>query len=289
MGDGRKQPFSDKKDQVDISEADQIIRDAIAEYKPKHVFALFSGGHDSLTATHVAMRHAEVEAAVHIATGTGIPQTFEFVEQTCAAHGWPLKVYRPPADYEPGQPGDTYRAWVLENGFPGGPMHPQAYIRLKERAIAELVREHKVHVRDRIMLITGARKQESERRMGYAEAMRRVKARVWVNPLVNWSADDCGEYMQREGLQRNLVSDLLHISGECLCGCFAKPGELKEIRAWFPDVAARLDQLAAQAKRAGVHYRWGVAEPIQYKQKRRGFNQLGMELCASCWKEEETA
>ena len=35
----------------------EVIDQAVAEHKPSHVFALFSGGHDSLTSTHIAAQH----------------------------------------------------------------------------------------------------------------------------------------------------------------------------------------------------------------------------------------
>lgn len=267
---------------MELEDADRIIRSAIAEYQPHKVFALFSGGHDSLAATHIAMRYAEVHAVVHVATGTGIPETFAYVEETCKSHGWPLLVYRPPLDNPPGQPGDTYRAWVLAQGFPGPAIHHIAYRKLKERALDQLMREHKVAHMDRIMFITGAREQESERRMSNSQEMRKVSSRVWCNPIVHWSFAERDDYIATHGLKRNEVSDLLHMSGECLCGCFSKPGELADIRLWFPQVAERIEALQKEAEDRGVHCRWGKREPKSYQLKRAG--QMELPLCWSCAK-----
>lgn len=58
----------------------------------------------------------------------------------------------------------------------------------------------------------------------------------------------------------NPVSEKLHMSGECLCGAFAKPDELEEIRFWFPEVAAEIDRLEAEVAAAGHREpfcRWG--------------------------------
>jgi hypothetical protein len=57
-----------------------------------------------------------------------------------------------------------------------------------------------------------------------------------------------------------LLADLIHMSGECLCGAFAKPGELDEIGDWFPDVAAHIRGLEAKVRAAGApeeRCRWG--------------------------------
>ena len=43
----------------------------------------------------------------------------------------------------------------------------------------------------------------------------------------------------------------MHMSMECCCGAFAKPGELDEIRFWFPDFAAEIDALETEVTAAG--------------------------------------
>ena len=42
-----------------------LMNAAIEEHNPVAVFAMFSGGHDSLTATHIAAQHPKFTAAVH--------------------------------------------------------------------------------------------------------------------------------------------------------------------------------------------------------------------------------
>lgn len=276
---------------MDLYGADLIIRTAIADYRPRHVYALFSGGHDSLVATHVAMRHPEVEAVVHVATGTGIAETFAFVQDTCKRYGWPLIVCRPPLDEQTGEIGAQYRRMVLSHGFPGPGrnVHRIVYSELKEKALRPLIARSKKRSTDRVMLIGGVRRQESEYRMGHAENIHRTGATVWASPCIEWSADDCGEYMERRGLPRNLVKDLLHISGECLCGCFAKPGEREQIAAWFPQVDARIRALEAEAQLRGVPARWGKRPGKWYLRKKQGQLELfDMFMCASCMKDDES-
>ncbi len=234
-----------------FQDAQYIVASASNDHDPKAVFVMFSGGHDSLVATHITKSVLPASAeVVHIDTGIGIPETREFVQETCARHGWPLRVLTPPEL--------TYEDIVLRYGFPGPAGHRYAYSWLKERALRNLVRSSKTKRSDRIMLVTGVRAQESQRRMGHVEAIQRSGSSVWVSPLTDWSAVDVTTYISELSLLRNPVVDLLHMSGECLCGAFAKPDELAEITLWYPDVGLRIKALEAQAECAGVHARWGT-------------------------------
>jgi hypothetical protein len=47
------------------------------------------------------------------------------------------------------------------------------------------------------------------------------------------------------------VSDMLHMSGECLCGAFAKPNEIVEIAFFFPEMAHHLLELEDEVRAAG--------------------------------------
>lgn len=237
--------------------ASQILDTAIQEHNPSHVFAMFSGGHDSLCSTYIAAQHPRFTAAVHINTGIGIEDTREFVRETCREQGWPLLEYHPD--------GQSYEDLVLRHGFGRGPKaHSRYYYWLKQRQIRRLVAEYKTHRHDRIALVTGIRELESHRRMAsnIAAEVRRDGAQLWVNPILHWSKADCNQYIAGQGLKRNQVSDLLHRSGECLCGALARRDELRDIALWFPDTAHRIRQLERQAAERGVHAQWATPEPI---------------------------
>ena len=228
------------------------LNGAIRAWTPTHVFALFSGGHDSLCASHIASRGVQFDGCAHINPGIGIPETREFVMETCRTLGWPIREYRPPVSYE-----DI----VLEHGFPGPAGHSVMYARLKERCLRVLVRQFKRHRRDRIMLVTGVRREESIRRMGHVEPVRREGAKLWVAPIIDWASCDKNRYIAATGLRRNEVVDLLCMSGECLCGAFARPGEILEVERWYPSVAARIHALEVRCRERGVHAVWGTRPP----------------------------
>lgn len=113
---------------------------AIREHHPVRVFALFSGGHDSLTSTHIASRHPAFSGAVHLNTGIGIEDTRRFVRETCARNNWPLLEYHPQ--------GDSYEKLVLEKGLPDGPRSHSRYLwHLKMRSIRRVLREQRTRGR----------------------------------------------------------------------------------------------------------------------------------------------
>lgn len=248
-----------------------LLDEAKARYQPAAMFALFSGGHDSLTSTHLAMSCGRAEAVVHCNTGVGIEETRQFVRDTCERQGWPLLELRAPEG--------LYDRRCLERGMPGGPVqHGIMYQLLKDNQLLALVRERKGRRGGTVGLITGVRASESARRMRVQSTpIKREHAQLWINPIHQWTALEVSRYVDAQGLQRNPVVDTLHRSGECLCGALADPRELDEIAFWYPAVAARLRDLERQCFDRGLPYRWGRRASVPIDP-----NQPMLPLCSSC-------
>lgn len=248
--------------------------DARWDHNPAAVLALFSGGSDSSVMLHVI--RDLVDAVLFLDTGTGIPQTREFVRATCAEYGLKL--------IEQAPPDKTYEEIVLEYGFPGPAAHLETYVWLKERGIHAVRRRLQRFRGDRIVLLTGVRLAESSRRMGHVKPVVRKNSLVWVAPILDWTDADMNAYRKQYGVKRSEVADNLHMSGECLCGAFAQPGELEQIRFFYPEVAARIRALeakvAATGNRACV---WGVRPPGEDHQD----EHLAGMLCSSCARRSE--
>lgn len=253
-----------------------VIGYAVAEYKPCRVFAMYSGGNDSLVSTHFAMENGAHEV-FHISTGIGVNEpnglsVIEVVRETCKRYGWPLVVKTPP-DLD-------YRAMVLRYGFPGPGAHLYPYSWLKERCIAALQRETKKRRSDRIALVTGVHNTESARRMGFVQPCVKVKARVWVAPLYYFNTLDFEAYRREYDLKPSPIAELIGMSGECFCGAFAKPNEIVKIQKNFPALAAQIQGLEKEAKERGVHCKWGTRPP---KKKNRAQMEIPfMPLCVNC-------
>lgn len=103
-----------RKLQPFLDESFHLLNLAGERYRPSRLFALLSGGYDSLCCTHVAARHPLFSGVLHINTGIGIEQTRHFVRDTCKTYNWPLVEYRSPIRYE---------EIIFAGGFPGPPLH----------------------------------------------------------------------------------------------------------------------------------------------------------------------
>lgn len=244
-----------------VEQAHQIVDEAIETHGRNRIVVaqcvLFSGGNDSTILVHMMSDRAS--HAIHANTTIGIEATRQFVRETCHAMNLPLIEKIAP---------ESYRDLVIDQGFPGPPMHGKMYQRLKERCLEAARRELISDGRkQRLVFIAGRRRQESSRRKAIP-LHERKDSMIWASPLAMWTKPDMNTYrlMHRETatpVPVNEVSDLIHMSGECLCGAFAKPGELEEIRLWYPDVAAEIDQLQRDVRAAGhvaPFDRWGHGE-----------------------------
>lgn len=68
--------------------------------------------------------------------------------------------------------------------------------------------------------------------MGTTDETQIEGRRIWVAPIHDWSKLDTTNLLEFVGQRRNPVVDLIHRSGECNCGAFAKKGELQELSLW---------------------------------------------------------
>lgn len=247
----------------------QAVRDHLGGRTLHASCVLFSGGNDSTTLAHLFHNLGIATHAVHANTTIGIEATRQYVRDTCAAWDLPLIEKVAPT---------SYRELVLERGFPGPGMHWKMYQRLKERAL-DLARHDLGVANSRTkaaVFIAGRRRQESKRREDVPLSERDGSV-IWASPLAFWTKPDLNTYrLMFNDVPRNEVSDLLHMSGECLCGSFAHPGEIDEIGLWFPEVRAEIEQLQRDVAAAGHQEplcTWGHGAGKASKKGR---------LCSSC-------
>jgi len=268
-----------------VRSAHAVIDAGLTEYRVRHVWALFSGGHDSLTATHVASQHPAFAGVIHIDTGTGVPETEQYVRDICARYGWRLMV---------GKPATTYQQLIVEHGFPGPPQHGIMYRYLKERPLDQVRIGIQRECGEKIAFVGGMRSQESSRRMGNAEPHHQDRHGIWVSAIHNWTAMDVSTYVHLNALPRNQVKRNTHMSGECLCSAFAKQGEAQMYEYFYPDVAERIrrwETLVQQARELQVweaeHGFRAWADVMDQKHTVWGFRTAvpasQMELLPMCW------
>lgn len=244
----------------------------------KH-YSLFSGGHDSLAATHYAMENDSAEAVLHIDTGTGIDENLDFVSEVCQDFDWPLRVI---------ETEESYRDLVKKYGFPGPQFHFVMYHRLKAVPLRNLASEgsEKKH------FWSGVRQAESHRRM-----QTKTKAVdyddeigcVWVSTILDWEDDDITEYIDDHDLPENPVVNQVHRSGECYCGAYAhRDEELLDLQAeypehyeWLMDVEA--DVIEERGEDDPTAY-WGHGgqSSLELRALASQYDEIDMKLCQSC-------
>lgn len=260
-----------------IDEAHDILDEA-AEHAndigARVVFAMFSGGHDSLVATHVAMNHGFADCVCHINTGIGIKRTRRFARRASVRNTWPMVEYNA-RDYVrgDGEPDpQRYEEFVLKRGFPGPGKHWKMYQRLKERPMTHLCRDFRQERGDKFMFVSGRRRFESARRMPIDDAIDIDDNAPWdwVQPILHFRDEHVEQYIERHELTRNPVVETICSSGECMCGAFAHDGELAEVGVADPDLVEWIEQLEERAEEAGYPWGWEDEPPDWWNGYRKG-------------------
>lgn len=133
-----------------------------------------------------------------------------------------------------------------------------------------------------IMYFTGARKDESIRRMGTVEQVGKYGNQVWVNLIHNFTKSDIYHIQKQNNLVRNPASVLLSRSGECNDGAFGDEAELRLMNLFFPkDKSVRMlnrvqDQLIKRNHKF-CKYGHGLSNRAVGSEKPK--NQI---LCSTC-------
>lgn len=272
--------MDEERIEIMLESGRRIMRDAIEKYKPVAIFAGFSGGNDSVVVTHFACSEFGA-AAIHCNTLIGVEKSRQHARKTAARYGWQFLELRaeacgPPKTHKDRktpfdqttlptgkwQDGKTvYEEFVFNFGMPGPGQHPRMYQRLKERSFEKVKKEAKQgHKKsDCVMFVTGLRRDESARRAGYNADTQKVPGAVWVNPFYWQPKSDFELYRQEFGLPRNPVTDVIGISGECLCGTMGTRDELDLIEKVEPETRQYIEGLEAKCESLGLPCKWATA------------------------------
>ena len=248
----------------DIKNSFEIIDKAIDEHKCASIIGMMSGGHDSLVSCHIVAQHPSFDFIAHINTGIGIEETRQYARDVCDDMGWQMK------EFKAADCGQSYRDIVIEHGFPGPFAHRMMYSRLKERPIRQMCRDYGMSKTNRPLLTTGIRRSESRRRMGRRDTTREGN-RVWCNPISEMTDDQKWKYIEDHNLPKNPIALKLCMSGECLCGAFAHPGELAELKEIAPDSYSEIMAIEAEVRSGGLPWGWQDSGPPNwYKEEKQG-------------------
>lgn len=275
-----------------ITRTHDIIAEALDRYPIVARQALVSGGNDSTVLAHLVACYLDSspdDAIVHVNTGIGIEETRHYVRDLTADWNLPLRELHPQDSYEDlvlgrviARTGPNAGIRPVWKGFPGPAGHKVMYRRLKDEPL-QRNRAQIVDTRGRsrkVLYLAGMRWDESQRRFRNAEEIDPDGGIIWCSPIVHWTNAQMAEYRRLHDLPRNEVTDHLHMSGECLCGAYAKPGEADEIEFFYPETAYRIRSLEKQAADLGItNCKWGVKPPGE---RSAAPGSVAGRLCSNC-------
>lgn len=246
----------------------------------KGSLAMFSGGHDSLVLTHYCMKNNITEGVLHLDTGTGLEENLQFVKYVCNEYEWDLHIYSAKKEL---------KEFAKEWGFPQPASHSWAYRYFKEHTLTRVASDMECEGKPKFY--TGVRKDESDRRMRtVTDKQQEREGWIWVSPIMDWSDEDCEEYIDEHDLPRSPVVENIHRSGECYCGAFARRDEeLIDLQAHYPDHAEwllNLEQEVQEEIGTDEGYCWWGSgnEPPESVEAlmEEGDHNADMVLCRDC-------
>jgi len=216
-------------------------RDFVVKYRIKYVFPCFSGGKDSLVATHYFIedtRGLDLEIKVlHVDTTIMLPGVEEYVRKIARSLGWNLVVLKPSL---------TFEEYVEKWGFP----KPRArwccyWLKLKP------IKEYVSRFNGAKCQVTGLRRFESHRRKYFRYVVFDKKSLSWIyNPIVEWTDDQVEKYIEEHGLPEPPWYRV-GIKETCCCGVFKSLRELRILRAQYPEFYSRFVELESKMKSKG--------------------------------------
>jgi len=220
-------------------------REFVEQKGIKTLVCFFSGGKDSLVATHYTLGDVEgldVETFVaFVDTTCALPPVRQYVEKVCHDLGWPLVILRPKEDF-----------WALAEKW-GMPRRTRRwccyYLKL------EPMREFVKSLKGPRCEVIGLRREESPRRRKmpqYYFFWPRGSASSWkYAPIIDWKKERVERYIREHGLPLNPTYSILGRSGECVCGTYTTRRELEAIRAHYPEFFRRFVELERKFRRGG--------------------------------------
>lgn len=266
-----------------IKESREVIEKAMIDHQPYATVALFSGGGDSLgMAALLKILGVRVDYIMHGITGTGLPDTLEYVRK--------IKDHLP-GEYIEASAGDAYERYVLRKGFFGRGMtaHAYAYHVLKSDAFEKAMSKYIVQRKRgrKILLFNGVREDESDNRSkNYDGQLINIYPRkpnnIWVNVVYWWSKKELAELVEELSLERNPVSLALNRSGECYCGTSQNQADRLLASQFNPEWGKWLDDLERRVIANGFPWRWGQEISKSVIMERDGQINMFMPMCVGC-------
>lgn len=273
--------------------ADRIKKD----YNPYAVIVGLTTGFDSNVALKLATMFFDVTAAFTCDTTIAALETLKNCEKV-AKDVYGLKyICKAPTYNGLKENQNTYFEVVKQHGFPGKTKtaHSWMYRWLKDHTVGSIISSIRQNKRNRpIVIISGARKYESVRRMGTSKDITVQGNNIWVNICNEWTNGEVHAFATDNNLDkyRSPISKSIGISGECFCGCFSSKGELNEVKIASPSTYEKITYIHKWLKEnTDKDWDWESGPTDQYIREKYGqinmFTESNMIMCSTCMNNTE--
>jgi len=221
-------------------------KDFVKDYSIRSLICSFSGGKDSLVATHYIfseLKDIDIgKYVVHADTTVMLPGVLDFVKDVCSRYGWNLKVVYPEI---------SFWDYVGKKGYP----MPSMFRRwccglLKLQPIHDFVKTLPPQRAE----VTGLRLDESVRRkkMRLPDLFYLRKSHVWkYAPILEWSEKDVLAYMKEHDLPMP-PHYAMGIKETCMCGAFSNKKQMQILLARHPKFFQKFVELEKNFKKGGA-------------------------------------
>ena len=270
----------------------------------------YSGGKDSGIVLDIVSQTCpeNFKGVLFCDTGIGTIETKKFVIELCKEKNYPLHILKPgnvllcetchktanrtknfdnklcPKCDKECTP-ISYEMLILRFGFPGASSHPATMGWLKWYPILQFIRK-RIAAGEKPVILSGIRKKESARRNSKFDKWHDREDKIdFVKPIFYKDNNWVMRYFIENDIKRSPVYNTLHLSGDCLCGCFATREELKLIEMFHPTVFSEIKRLETLIKEKGTakakkYGKWGYfkqsTDDIQAQTKMENF------VCNDC-------
>jgi len=227
----------------------------------KDFYVAYSGGKDSgIVLDLISKEYPQYFKGVIFAeTGIGTDATTDFIKTYCHDRGYPLFIVKPEdvirkKNTTRGKVGEpfSYKALVLNYGFPKQAFHTVTMRHLKYFPLRKFIYD-RLALGEKPCIVGGIRKYESARRKMKWNKYFYNDGKMWfVSPIFFKSNEWVTKYFIVNDIKRSPVYETLHISGDCLCGCFAQKEELGLLKMFHPEVYEKIKTLEKQIQMKGT-------------------------------------
>lgn len=269
-----------------MKQPQRILTEAIELYRPRQIVCLFSGGYDSMAATHLA----------HSLNRHDVPMSVYAIDTKLSADGWiefvsavteelqfsNFNIYDNQKGYE------EYCKFVEQCGCPHTKSaHKYAFRKLKERAIRAIHMLYKIERSDRTLFLSGMRRAESVDRASADEHHRDGNSNIfYVAPIVHWSDEQVTRYRIENDFPENPFYSTVRGSGDCQCnwGNFI---DYETLEYFSPKLAHGNVALIDSLSRQYHGYGWDGLPPMKVHDDQIAMPFMkeeddGVFLCSNC-------